>query len=235
MRATTINTLKELERLFLFLSLSLLFIFVVAQSYRIASFRVQLNRFKEAREASSSFGAGFPTQARGQDSDFHLWSKRAIAAYNASLDRVAPPPLAVLRISSIQLEVPVMEGTEDFTLDRALGHIVGTPAPGQKGNVGIAGHRDSFFRPLKDIHIDDDVELLTSQTDTHYVVDETLIVAPEDVSVLRERSKASLTLVTCYPFDFVGSAPKRFIVHAFATVPAQHSFSAERKPDSENR
>jgi sortase A len=114
----------------------------------------------------------------------------------------------------VHLQVPVLEGTDDFTLNRAAGHIAGTAAPGDEGNVGIAGHRDGFFRALKDIRVGDDVDLQTQRTDAHYSVDETLIVSAEDVYVLEARAKPSLTLVTCYPFYILGSAPKRFIVHA---------------------
>jgi sortase A len=113
-----------------------------------------------------------------------------------------------------------LEGKDDFTLNRAAGHIEATAEPGQDGNVGIAGHRDGFFRVLKDIHQGDAIELITTKQDIRYVVDELLIVNPQDVSVLQPRSRASLTLVTCYPFYFVGSAPQRFIVHALVAHPA---------------
>lgn len=121
----------------------------------------------------------------------------------------------------MNLEVPVLEGTDDFTLNRAVGHIEGTAEPGQNGNVGIAGHRDGFFRGLKDIQVGDAIEVITQTATSHYLVDEILIVSPQDVSVLRRRSRASLTLVTCYPFYFVGSAPKRFIIHAYMANSAQ--------------
>jgi sortase A len=142
--------------------------------------------------------------------------------------------LAVLRIPSLNLEVPVLPGTDDPTLDRALGHIDGTALPGHDGNVGIAGHRDGFFRALKDIHQGDTIDLFTQNKTEHFLVDEIVIVSPEDVSVLKPRSKASLTLVTCYPFYFVGSAPQRYIVHASIAnsvnreIPLQQSASAEK-------
>ncbi len=122
--------------------------------------------------------------------------------------------MAVLTSPAIKLEVPVLPGTDDLTLDRGVGHIDGTAIPGAAGNVGIAGHRDGFFRGLKDIHGGDTIDLTTEQGTESYVVDEILIVSPEDVFVLQSRSRDSLTLVTCYPFYFVGSAPKRYIVHA---------------------
>jgi sortase A len=127
-----------------------------------------------------------------------------------------PPPVGVLDIPSLQLQVPVLEGTDDLTLDRGVGHITGTPWLSDGGNIGIAGHRDGFFRALKDIHVGDTIDLHSQQGSTHYLVDEIQIVSPDEVSVLEPRAKSSLTLVTCYPFYFVGSAPLRYIVHATA-------------------
>src|SRR6202008_450313 len=118
---------------------------------------------------------------------------------------------------SIELEVAVLEGTDDLTLNRGVGHIEGTSAPGDGGNIGIAGHRDGFFRGLKDVHLGDTMDLYTEKGNSRYVVDEIGIVVPENVSVLAPRSKPALTLVTCYPFYFVGSAPLRYIVRASIT------------------
>jgi sortase A len=128
-----------------------------------------------------------------------------------------PTPLGVLRIPSIVIAVPVLEGTDDLTLNRAVGHIDGTAAPGEEGNIGIAGHRDGFFRGLKDVHLGEYLDLYTERGNTRYIVDEIRIVPPEDVSVLAPRPRSSITLVTCYPFYFVGSAPLRYIVHASTT------------------
>ena len=128
-----------------------------------------------------------------------------------------PVPLAVLRIAKIQLEVPVLPGTDDGTLDRAVGHIEGTALPGTDGNVGLAGHRDSFFRGLKEINPGDVIEIDTLRGNYFYRVERTWVVDPTDVSVLAPTSGPAVTLVTCYPFDFIGSAPRRFIVRA---VPA---------------
>ncbi len=110
--------------------------------------------------------------------------------------------------------MPVLEGTDDLTLDRGVGHIPGTAALGEAGNVGIAGHRDGFFRGLKDVHVGDTIDVYTQRGRSRYVVDEIQIVSPDNVSVLAPRAEPSLTLVTCYPFYFVGSAPSRYIVHA---------------------
>ena len=108
----------------------------------------------------------------------------------------------------------VLPGTDDATLDRGLGHIEDTALPGGVGNAGIAGHRDGFFRGLKDILPGDTIELDTLDRKEIYRVERTWIVDPSDVSVLDPTPAAAITLVTCYPFYFVGSAPQRFIVRA---------------------
>ena len=123
-------------------------------------------------------------------------------------------PLGRIEISAIGLEVMILEGTDDGTLQRAVGHIPGTALPGQAGNVAIAGHRDTFFRPLRNIQKDDEITLTTLNGTYRYRVDSTKIVEPEEIGVLYDSGDAILTLVTCYPFNFVGSAPQRFIVRA---------------------
>ena len=123
-------------------------------------------------------------------------------------------PLGRIEISAIGLEVMILEGTDDATLQRAVGHIPGTSLPGQNGNVAIAGHRDTFFRPLRNIHKDDEVTLTTLNGSYRYRVDSTKIVEPQEIGVLYDSGEAILTLVTCYPFNFVGYAPQRFIVRA---------------------
>ena len=112
----------------------------------------------------------------------------------------------------------MLPGTDDRSLDRGVGHIEDTAQPGTDGNLGIAGHRDGFFRGLKDITLGDVIELDTIQGSDTYRVERTWVVSPEDVSVLDPTSTRALTLVTCYPFYFVGSAPDRFIVRAVRIV-----------------
>lgn len=146
--------------------------------------------------------------------DMSLWSEARRKGYEESLSRDLGPTIAVLSIAKLRLTVPVLEGTGAITLDRGAGHIEGTAAPGSDGNVGIAGHRDGFFRPLKDVSKGDVVELRTSSGTSTYIVDELKIVDPGEISVLDATSRPTLTLVTCYPFYFVGSAPKRFVVRA---------------------
>jgi sortase A len=119
-----------------------------------------------------------------------------------------------LEIPRLGVSVMVVEGVDDNDLKRAVGHIPGTALPWQSGNVGIAGHRDTFFRPLRSIQLDDTITVSTLQGASRYRVVSTNVVRPEDIQVLYPTGRASLTLVTCFPFDYVGSAPKRFIVRA---------------------
>jgi sortase A len=146
--------------------------------------------------------------------DQSLWGVERISAWRSASSDPAPPPLAVLRIAKIDLEVAVLRGTDDFTLNRAVGHIDDTALPGTDGNSGIAGHRDGFFRGLKDIGPGDAIEIETLRGREVYRVERTWVVDPEDVSVLEPTRGRSLTLVTCYPFYHVGPAPLRFIVRA---------------------
>jgi sortase A len=146
--------------------------------------------------------------------DQQLWSPERIRAWADSRPPAEPETLAILRIRRIGLEAPVLEGTDDGTLNRAAGHIEDTAAPGADGNSGIAAHRDGFFRALKDARIGDLLELETRRGALTYRIDSIWIVQPEDVSVLDPTRVPSVTLVTCFPFYFVGSAPQRFIVRA---------------------
>ena len=166
--------------------------------------RQDLDRF-----AALQVGAAHPATP-----DQSLWSPARVSAWLKVSNEPAPAPLAVLRIPKIRLEVPVLPGTDDRILDRAVGHVEGTAPPGTDGNSGIAGHRDGFFRGLKDIVPGDAIELDTLNGKEAYRVERTWVVDPEDVSVLDPTSTRALTLVTCYPFYFVGSAPRRFIVRA---------------------
>ena len=117
-------------------------------------------------------------------------------------------------IPRLGISTIVMEGTSARTLRRAAGHIFGTALPGQTGNVGISGHRDTFFRPLRKVETNDIITVTTMAGEYRYRVLSTMIVGPEDVSVLDPGRGQILTLVTCYPFYFVGPAPRRFIVRA---------------------
>ena len=155
--------------------------------------------------------------------DQSLWSTVRINAWRNVSGEPAPPPVAMLRIPKIHLEVPVLPGTDDRTLDHGVGLIEDTAEPGMVGNSGIAGHRDGFFRGLKDIVQGDTIRLDTLHGSFVYRVERTWIVKPEDVSVLEPTPVPAITLVTCYPFYFQGSAPMRFIVRAVRDESSLHT------------
>jgi sortase A len=117
-------------------------------------------------------------------------------------------------IARIGISAMVLEGDDEPTLARAVGHIPGTALPGGSGNVGLAGHRDTFFRALKDIRRGDDILMTTLRGCYRYRVVSWELVNPDEIRVLKASAIPSVTLVTCYPFHFIGAAPKRFIVHA---------------------
>ena len=135
-------------------------------------------------------------------------------AESLGIDGLAGSPLGRIEISSIGLAAMIMEGVDTRTLRHAVGHIPGTPMPGQPGNVALAGHRDTFFRGLRNVHKDDEITLTTLHGSCRYLVDSTQVVGPEDIKALSATPDNILTLVTCYPFYFVGPAPQRFIVRA---------------------
>ena len=149
--------------------------------------------------------------------DMRLWSRGRVKAYKAALQQELPPALAILRIPRLKLEVPVYDGTTDAVLDLAAGRIESTALPGTAGNVGIAAHRDGFFRVLGDLKQGDTLVLDTPVATEQYRVEWIRITIPTDVSVIAPTPGAAVTLVGCYPFYHVGSAPQRFIVRA---VPA---------------
>ena len=146
--------------------------------------------------------------------DFSLWSPARVTQFKSALAQHGALAVGILRVPKEHIEAPIFEGTDDLTLNKGVGHIAGTDVIGGGGNTGIAGHRDGFFRGLKDIKVGDKIEIETSSKPLVYVVDRVVIVDPQDVSVLQERGRPELTLVTCYPFYVLGSAPKRFIVKA---------------------
>ena len=149
-----------------------------------------------------------------------LWSPGRVKAYKVALEREAPPTLAILRIPRLKLEVPVYDGTSDEVLDLAAGRIEDTALPGTAGNVGIAAHRDGFFRVLKDLKEGDALVLDTPVASEQYRVEWIRLTTPEDVSVIDPTPGPAVTLVGCYPFYYEGAAPQRFIVRA---VPAAQS------------
>lgn len=165
-----------------------------------------------------------------ENPDVSSWSPARIVAWRKSA-HARGRPLAVLRIPSVDLSVPVFDGTTETNLNRGAARIEGTARIGGQGNLGLAAHRDGYFRALKDVRIGDDVRLTTPQGALAYRVVNISIVEPDAMAVLAPGKASSVTLVTCYPFYFVGSAPQRFIVRAelmtSPTPPGHEAFSTQ--------
>lgn len=150
------------------------------------------------------------------------------AALNHSTGEVNKDPAGLRSGLVARLEIPklgvssiILEGVGSQTLRVGLGHVPGTSLPGQRGNVVIAGHRDTFFRPLRKIEIGDEVSVETTATSYHYQVRSVEIVESRNVDSLRFHNQNELTLITCYPFSYIGPAPKRFVVHAEPVLAAE--------------
>jgi sortase A len=207
--------LTRFERIVFAIGLTLLTFWAAARLHQTLASRAAIARFK-TEAAGMRVGGISPTTDPILKSkvDFKLWATNRITAYEASLVQKEDQPLAILRVPRISLEVPVFDDTDELTLNRGVGRIRGTKQIGQFGNIGIAGHRDGFFRGLKDIVPGDIVELEVVGIRKRYVVTRIQIVEPEDTSVLSPTPTATLTLVTCFPFYYVGSAPQRYIVTA---------------------
>jgi sortase A len=208
-----VNGLRNLERLLLVAGILMLAFLVAARLHQTLLVDAALQQFKDQQTATEHKPR--PVMLTSAVPNFNLWSEQRIKGYEESLMANFAPAIAILRIPRIHVEVPVLEGTDDLSLNRGVGHVPGTANPDEKGNVAIAGHRDGFFRGLKDVALGDRIEMDTTQGTKNYLIDRITIVDRNDVSVLKSRSRASLTLVTCYPFYFVGSAPKRYVVQAF--------------------
>jgi sortase A len=144
--------------------------------------------------------------------DTSLWAKSRLQAWRSSLLRSAGPMLAIVRVPSADLEVPLYANTSELHLNRGVGLIEHTSAPGISGNLGIAGHRDGFFRQLEGVKIDDSIEVRTRDRLYTYRVTFISIVSSNDAQLLAPTLSPAITLVTCYPFRFVGRAPQRFVV-----------------------
>jgi len=210
--------MKTLETLFWLVGTLLVLLYVVVLSWTEIERRNGVHDFAMARKAAQ--------QQEASQNDAGV--ARAVVQADTGPARASPPvavartapadaAVAVLRIPGIRLEVPVSPGTEEPVLQRGAGWIDGTSPPGSEGNIGIAAHRDGHFRGLKDVAVGDLIELDTLQGTRSYRVTGLSVVEPTDVHVLAETGEAVLTLVTCFPFYFVGHAPQRFIVRAAAT------------------
>ena len=186
------------------------------QSYQTCRFQEALNRLR------TSIGRG--EHLHPSPLPPALANANLAKAESLDIGGRAGAPLGRIEISTIGLAAMILEGVDARTLQRAVGHFPGTPLPGHPGNVAIAGHRDTFFRALRNIRNDDEITLTTLNGSYRYRVESTNVVKPEDIEVLDDSNDAILTLVTCYPFDFVGHAPKRFVVRAREVGPSPEQF-----------
>lgn len=202
----------ELALLVIGLICAAVFVAARVESYFVS--RAAINQFESfTREANVTEVA----EARlpgTEKQDFSGWSQGRQRKYVQAVLQQRGIALAVLEIPRIQLKAPIFDGTDELTLNHAVGLIAGTAWPGEPGNVGIAGHRDGFFRKLKNIRLGDEIALEMRRGIDVYAVDKIQIVTPREVSVLQSDGEPSLTLVTCYPFYSIGGAPKRFVVKA---------------------
>lgn len=184
-----------------------------------------IERFEEARTATTEPGeaSGTPSPSdittgwrdAAREADTSEWAPGRIEAWQAAQEEFSDTPVALLDIPALDLRIPVYEGADDPQLDLGVGRIPGTTRIGQAGNIGLSSHRDGYFRKLRHIEIGDRILLqaLDGQTYT-YEVHERSVIDPEEVHVLYPQGDDRVTLVTCYPFWFVGPAPQRFIVAA---------------------
>ena len=207
---TGMKVLRWSERLLLAAGLALVLAYVCNLIYAAAMSQAGLWSFSQLKTGSPDV----KYQEDRHASDFSLWTEKRVAPYRQAMATRIGAPMAVLSIPRLHLDVPVFEGTDELTLNRGAGRIAGTARPGEFGNIGIAAHRDGFFRGLKDVRPGDRIELAQLRHQFTYTVDTIAVVDPSNASVLKARGQPSLTLVTCYPFYFVGGAPRRYIVQA---------------------
>lgn len=191
----------------------LLAFYVAAQAWIGQAGGSALREFSQARrQQTEGIRQAAGMVLRFQRPDIGDWAPGRIDAHAAALDSTLPQ--AVLRIATLDLEVPVYDGVTEWNLNRGAARIEGTATFDERGNVGLAAHRDGYFRALQDIRRGDLVEVLTIGERLQYRVTDIRIVSPQAVEVLAPTQAPALTLVTCYPFRQVGPSPQRFIVRA---------------------
>lgn len=188
---------RSLERLLIVIGLASLGYF------GYVSVESRLYQALENRELDAILASVPADLARAASSPVRL---RPRPAEGSAIGRIEIPRLGV--------SVVIRAGSDARTLRLAVGHVPGTALPGEIGNIGLAGHRDTFFRRLRDIRPDDEIRIVTAEGTFAFRVEKTSVVNPQDTWVLDATKAATLTLVTCYPFTYVGSAPQRFIVRA---------------------
>jgi sortase A len=222
--------ISKLEHLLRNAGVLLVALFVVAMVHRIVLSGAELKQFKVRQTVLAAESKQLAQSTATPN--FTLWSEQRVRDYQASLAAHFSAAVGILRIAKIKLEVPILEGTDVVNLNRGVGHVAGTANPGEDGNVAIAGHRDGFFRGLKDVSLGDALEVASLQDTETYIVDRITVVDPSDVSVLQARTRSSLTLITCYPFHYIGSSPKRYIVQASVIDPAPVNLPVRNQPGS---
>lgn len=173
---------------------------------------------RSAQAAPDETADNIPTQTLEFDlnsytPDQSLWSDKTKVKYEKA-KFTEEPPLALLTIERLNFEAPIYLGTDRVTLDRGLGLVKSTARPGEVGNIALSGHRDSFFRSLKDIKKGDTIEMETPDGIENFEVSDIFIVDALDVSVIKPTDTTVLTLITCHPFYYAGYAPDRYIVRA---------------------
>jgi sortase A len=181
--------------------------------YTAAAWRAHTYQAHQQAIAERSTLPGDPaSQPRGTSG---ITPGRPARAVPAPASGVAPgSPIGSLEIARVHLLASIVEGDDDASLEIAVGHLPDTPMPWEEGNSAFAAHRDTFFRPLRNVRPADEVRLATSHGDFRYRVVKTMIVNPEDLWVLDPTARPTVTLITCYPFNYVGHAPQRYVVRA---------------------
>ena len=213
MKAAT-HLVRAIELVCWVVGLSLLAIYSAVRAMDEAGRRSDLASFAETRTVRGGDNAVTdPARSADLRPNQALWSQVRVRDYERSIAVDLGRPLAVLAIPAIDLRVPVYDGTDDVILNRGTARIARTALPGKGGNLGIAGHRDGYFRALKDIRRGDLIYVESADRDFEYRVQTIEIVAISTLSVLADTEEPSITLVTCYPFYYLGDAPQRFIVH----------------------
>lgn len=208
------SLLRILESGFLTVGVILIAAFLLVRGWGSYQSSSDIRAFEQAvaSDAVQRDNANNGATRYSPEPDYSLWSEQRVSDYLAGNALRDDPPLAILSIDKLDLKVPVYNGTDEINLNRGAGRIKGTARIDAVGNLGIAGHRDGFFRVLKDVEVGDSIDMLTYQGNKEFVVSSITIVDPTDVSVLAPTDESTITLVTCYPFYYVGHAPKRYIV-----------------------
>jgi sortase A len=214
------RALRRLESCCWGFGLVLVLAWLAGAMWAQSGYRMALAAFEQARPgvalaAQPDFDeAPGPAGLEYSPPDQSVWSAERIRRYAEAHWNVPLTPEAVIRIGTLELEVPVFPGATEANMTRGAGRITGSPRFGEPGNVSVSSHRDGFFRKLKDIKVGDEIVVDTRAATYRYVVEEIRITAPSDTVVLWPGDVPELTLITCYPFDFIGRAPQRYVVRA---------------------